>query len=150
MLHGSEYFSTKEFACKCGCGFGAQEYHIASDLIHALHCLRVKINLPFVVTSGARCLKHNTASEGGARSTHMAGGVGGECTKKYEGQCRAVDVSTSGWSMAHRAEAIQMALAMGLRVGMATTFLHFDVENAPFYGEGIWNYGAKENSTGGN
>jgi len=150
MLHGSKYFSAKEFRCKCGsCDFGGQEYHIASDLVHALHCLRIKLGVPFTITSGARCLKHNTAVGGGAKSTHMAGGVGGPCTPGYEGQCRAVDIDTTSWSITLRAEAVQMALVMGLRVGMATTFLHFDVENAPYYAEGMWNYGLKEDSSGG-
>ena len=149
MLHGSKYFSAKEFACKCGCGFGSKDEQIASDLIHGMHMLRMKIGLSFSITSGGRCLKHNTAVAGGARSTHLPGGVGGPCTPEYTGQVRAADVDTSAWSMEHRATALSLALAMGMRVGIATTFLHFDVENAPYYSEGVWNYGAKENSTGG-
>lgn len=148
MLHGSKYFSTKEFACKCGCGFGTQEEHIASDLVHALHCLRIKLGVPFKITSAARCPEHNATVGGGSKSTHLPG-TSGQCTPGYEGQCRAVDVSTASWSITLRAEAVQMALVMGLRVGMATTFLHFDVENAPYYAEGMWNYGLKEDSSGG-
>ncbi len=148
MLYGSKYFDVKEFACKCGCGLGTIETQIAPDLIHALHCLRIKVGVPFKITSGVRCLKHNAAVGGGLRSTHLLG-VGGQCTPGYEGQLRAVDVDTSGWSITIRAEIIQMALSMGLRVGISTTFLHFDIENAPYYAEGLWNYGAKEDSSGG-
>lgn len=148
MLHGSKYFEAKEFACKDGCGFGSKEEHLAADLIHALHCIRMKIGVPFKVTSGARCAKHNTDTRGGKRSTHMAG-VKDACTPGYEGQCRAADIDITSWSITLRAEATQIALAMGLRVGVATTFLHFDVENAPFYTEGMWNYGSNEDSSGG-
>ena len=147
MLHGSKYFSAKEFVCKCGCGLGSVEATIAPDLIHALHVLRMNLNVPFTITSGARCVKHNTSVGGGTRSTHLPG-VLGQCTPGYEGACRAADIDTTSWTITLRAEAIQLALAMGLRVGVATTFLHFDCENAPFYGEGLWNYAAKENSTG--
>jgi hypothetical protein len=148
MLHSSKYFSAKEFACKCGCGFGSSEVTIADDLIHALHCLRIKLGVPFKITSGARCVTHNTTVGGGTKSTHLPG-VLGQCTPGYEGLTRAADIDTTGWSITLRAEAVQMALAMGLRVGIATTFLHFDVENAPYYGEGMWNYGLKEDSSGG-
>ena len=148
MLHGSKYFSAKEFACKCGCGFGLMDEDIAPDLIHALHCLRVRLDVPFIITSGARCEKHNAAQNGGSRSTHLPGAVT-SCTPGYEGQCRAVDISTALWSITLRAEAVQMALALGLRVGFAPTFLHFDVEGVPYYGEGMWNYGSKENSSVG-
>lgn len=148
MLHGSKYFSAKEFACKDGCGFGLKEPDIASDLVHALHCLRRKLGVPFKITSGARCQKHNVAVGGGSRSTHLPG-LAPFCTPDYVGQCRAADIDTTSWSITLRAEAVLMALAMGLRVGMATTFLHFDVETAPYYGEGMWNYGRKDDSLGG-
>jgi hypothetical protein len=148
MMHGSKYFSAKEFMCKCGCGFGSRETDIADDLVHALHCLRMKLGVPFKITSAGRCVAHNAKVGGGARSTHLPG-VKGLCTPDYEGKSRAVDVDTAMWSITLRAEAIQMALAMGLRVGIATTFLHFDVENAPYYGEGLWNYSLKEDSSGG-
>lgn len=148
MLHGSKYFSAKEFACKCGCGVGTTEETIAPDLIHALHCLRMKLGVSFKVTSGARCVTHNLAVGGGVKSTHLLGAPG-QCTPGYEMQCRAADIDTTSWSITLRAEAVQMALVMGLRVGMATTFLHFDVENAPYYAEGMWNYSLKEDSSGG-
>lgn len=149
MLHGSKYFSIKEFACKCGtCVLGLSDNDVTPDLIHALHVLRIKLGVPFKVTSGLRCVKHNTTVGGGTKSTHLPG-VAGLCTPGYEMQGRAVDIDTTGWSITLRAEAVQLALAMGLRVGMATTFLHFDVENAPYYGEGMWNYGLKEDSSGG-
>lgn len=145
MLHGSQYFSINEFACKDGCGFGKDEKHIALELVFALHLLRRALNVPFTITSGARCAKHNAVEGGKSRSTHLAG-VKGQCTPEYEGQCRAVDIQTFAWSTDLRGRAVDMALSMGLRVGLATTFLHFDVESTPYYSKGIWNYSANEDS----
>jgi len=149
MLHGSKYFSAKEFACADGCGFGMKDDDIAPNLVHFLHTIRAKLAVPFYITSGARCEKHNKAVDGGMRSTHLPGGVGGPCSPEYTGQCRAADVSIEKWSMPIRGRAIQMALSLGLRVGIATGFIHFDVETEPYYTDGVWNYGSKENSSGG-
>lgn len=146
MLYGSKYFSIKEFACKCGCGLGTQESDIVPDLVYGLHLLRAKLALAFTITSGCRCIKHNTAVKGGLRSTHVPGVVA-QTQPEWIGKCRAADIDTSLWSTVTRAEAIVAALGMGMRVGIATTFLHFDVESAPFYSEGVWNYGSSENSS---
>ena len=145
MLHGSSYFSSKEFACKCGCGFGTLETDIAPELIFALHILRQSLNIPFVVTSGARCVNHNTNQGGKPKSTHLPG-VKGLCTPSYVGKCRAVDIQSVAWSTDLRGRAVVLALSMGLRVGLATTFIHVDVESPPYYSEGIWNYSASEDS----
>jgi hypothetical protein len=145
-MYTSKYFAQKEFACKCGCGFGTKPEDIAPDIYFALHILRAKLQIPFKLTSAARCLKHNQSVNGGLRSTHLAG-VSGDCTPDFAGKCRAVDVDTIKWSTAQRGEAIAMAHAMGLRVGIATTFLHFDCESEPYYREGVWNYGANESSS---
>lgn len=146
-MHGSPYFSPKEFACKCGCAFGTLESHIAADLVIRLHVLRQKLAIPFVLTSAARCEAHNTKVGGGAKSTHKAG-VKGQCTPGYEGQSRAADVDTQAWSTDLRGRAVALALALGLRVGISTAFLHLDVEQLPYYSIGLWNYGAGENSSG--
>lgn len=148
-MYTSPFFAQKEFACKCGCGFGSKAEDIATDLYFALHILRVRVGVSFKLTSAARCVKHNKSVNGGERSTHLPGEAG-SCTPVFVGKCRAVDVDTSRWSMDLRAKAIATALAMGLRVGISTTFLHFDCEKAPYYTEGIWNYGLNETSSGGN
>ena len=146
MLHGSAYFMPKEFACRCGCGFGLQSADVAMELVFTLHLLRRSLAVPFVITSGARCVKHNTAEGGKSKSTHLAG-VKGLCTPGYEGQCRAADIQITDWSTELRGRAVAQALAMGLRVGVAATFLHLDVESPPYYSEGLWNYGAVEDSS---
>ena len=141
MLYSSLYFTTSEFACKCGCGFGSVEADIAPDLVHALHILRLRAKSPFVITSAARCAKHNASEGGAARSTHLPG-LKGQCTPSYEGKCRAVDIKTVSWNQGLRDRIVAMALAMGLRVGVATTFLHLDIESAPHYPTPSWTYGA--------
>jgi hypothetical protein len=146
MLHGSEYFSASELTCKCGCGFGSLGGDIAVDLIFSLHIIRKLLAVPFVLTSGARCAQHNTAVGGSVKSTHLAG-VKGRCTPGYEGRCRAVDIQTTAWSTELRGRAVSLALAMGLRVGIASTFIHLDVEDSPYYREGIWNYSSSEDSS---
>jgi len=147
MLHSSQYFSPTEMSCKCGCGFGGNETDIAKELIFTLHILRRALAVPFTITSGARCAKHNIAEGGKPKSTHLAG-VKGLCTPGYEGQCRAVDISTLAWSTELRGRAVALALALSLRVGISANFLHFDAELRPYYSPGIWNYGANESSGG--
>lgn len=146
MLYGSSYFSIKEFACKCGCGLGTKESDIVPDLVYGLHMLRAKLGVAFTITSGCRCVTHNTNVNGGTRSTHLPG-VSSQTKPEWIGKCRGADISTVGWDMTVRAEALHAALSMGMRVGIAATFLHFDVESLPFYREGIWNYGSNENSS---
>jgi len=145
MLHGSQYFSPAEMSCKCGCGFGSRETDTAKELVFALHILRQALAVPVLIASGARCVKHNIVEGGKPKSTHLAG-VKGLCTPGYEGKCRAVDIQTVAWSTELRGHAVALALSMGMRVGIATTFLHFDVENMPYYSEGLWNYSANEDS----
>ena len=147
MLHGSKYFSIKEFRCKCkACDFGTKEEHIAADLVHLLHVLRANLGVPFVITSGARCAQYNKSVGGGERSTHKAG-VPLDCTPGYEGQCRAADIDISQWSAFQRGSVVRAALSCGARIGIADTFLHIDVEKIPHYVEGMWNYSSGEDSS---
>lgn len=145
MLHGSAYFSASEFACRCKCGFGSTDIDIPQDFVYALHTLRRLLSVPFVITSAARCAKHNTAEGGAKKSAHLPG-MKGQCTPSYEGQCRAVDIQTTSWSCELRGRAVVLALALGLRVGLHKDFLHFDCELRPYYNPGIWLYGTGETS----
>lgn len=141
-MYTSPFFAQKEFACKCGCGFGSKPEHIATDIYFALHLLRVKLGVAFKINSAARCTKHNKKVGGGTRSTHLAAIAG-----SFIGKSRGVDIDTTTWSIYQRGEAVTMALAMGLRVGIDAKFLHFDCERMPYYKEGLWNYGADESSS---
>jgi hypothetical protein len=140
MLFESPYFSIEEFACKCGCGFGTKEEDIAHELVYQLDLMRRQLNVPFKITSAARCVKHNHDVGGKPNSTHLPGDPA-TCTPIWKGQSRAVDISTVTWTGDQKALAVIAALTNGMRVGLAKSFLHFDVEHQlPTYSEKIWIY----------
>ena len=66
---GTKYFSDKELSCKCGCGFMITD----ESFLSRLDAAREIAGIPFVVTSAARCLKHNKAVGGVDSSAHTKG-----------------------------------------------------------------------------
>ena len=62
------YFKDKEFACRC-CG----RLLICSELIEKLNAARSQAGIPFIITSGYRCNKHNENIAGVAESSHTRG-----------------------------------------------------------------------------
>jgi hypothetical protein len=140
MLFNYPHFDIAEFTCKCGCGFGSKPEDIAEDLVHKLEILRVQMGIPLKITSAARCAKHNAEVGGRPNSTHLAGDPA-TCSKIWVGKSRAADISTIGWTGDQKAKAVCTTLLAGMRVGLAKTFLHFDVERQlPTYEERIWIY----------
>lgn len=65
----SKNFDSKEFACKCGCGYDT----ISPKLIDRLQDIREEWTLPVVVNSGCRCPVHNASVGGGRNSYHLNG-----------------------------------------------------------------------------
>lgn len=63
-----KFFNQKEFDCKCGCGATAK-----SEFIHKLDFARFVSSVPYVITSGMRCLNHNRAIGSSDTSTHVKG-----------------------------------------------------------------------------
>ena len=55
-----ENFKEKEFECKCGCGLN----NIDKDLVLLLDKARAECNIPFIINSATRCLKHNKDKKG--------------------------------------------------------------------------------------
>jgi uncharacterized protein YcbK (DUF882 family) len=51
------YFNRYDFKCKCGCGFN----NIDTEFVDKLNEAREIAGVPFVITSGCRCRKHNAA-----------------------------------------------------------------------------------------
>jgi len=65
----SKYFSRKEFACRCNCGFATVDV----ELIEVLQTLRYKFNKPVTITSGCRCPEYNEKIGGSYGSKHKQG-----------------------------------------------------------------------------
>jgi hypothetical protein len=64
----SKHFSMSEFACKCRCSMSLS---IAPDLLQLLEYIRLATGEPILITSGARCKKHNTKVGGAPNSWHV-------------------------------------------------------------------------------
>jgi len=65
----SEFFSRREFACKCGCGFDT----VDAELLEVLEDLRRYFCTRVYIISGCRCLKRNLQVNGSPGSKHMEG-----------------------------------------------------------------------------
>ena len=112
------YFTTTEFSCPCGCGFGRKQEDINKDLLDKLNMMRILYGEPMVVLSGARCEEYNRSVGGVEDSAHLPHAI--------TGQCRAVDILVR--SSSARFTLINLGLKLGItRFGLATTFLHMDV-----------------------
>ena len=115
-----KYFKMSEFACKCGCG----ESNMNSTLLKMLDMARGMANVPFVITSGYRCEKHNKAIGGSETSSHTKG--------------LAVDIRTSTSSERH-AILRYVIMAGATRIGIAKDFIHVDIDSSK-PDELIWLY----------
>lgn len=62
------FFSEAETACRCGCGM-----NVSPQLIDKLNEARSLAGVPFVITSGARCVAHNRKVGGTPNSSHIRG-----------------------------------------------------------------------------
>lgn len=62
-------FSPKEFECKCGCG----KMNMKKEHMDKLFRARINAGIPFIITSGSRCLEHNNFVGGSATSDHLKG-----------------------------------------------------------------------------
>lgn len=118
-LYGTDsYFTTKEFECKCGCGFGSTEKDISEKLICYLNEVRELINQPLTVTSGARCKEYNLSINGSINSAHLP--------NPNSNQCEAVDIKVISGSM--RWGIVRLGVYCGFRrMGVDKHFIHLDV-----------------------
>lgn len=65
----SAKFSRSEFACHCGCGFNT----VDTELLGVLEDVREYFNEPVIISSGCRCIPHNTNVGGAPSSQHTKG-----------------------------------------------------------------------------
>jgi len=105
----SEYFTDKEFECRCGCGLNKT----TDTLILLLDYLRDKIGEPVYINSGTRCERHNTAVGGAPRSQHLLG--------------TAADIRCNGMSAHEVHELISTEFPTSLGLGRYNSFTHVDV-----------------------
>lgn len=106
----STHFSSREFACGCGCGYD----DISLDLVAMLEMIRDAVgSSPLRVSSGCRCQRHNQDVGGAANSAHLRG--------------TAVDLYVTDADQRFRlvAAAIQAGIR---RIGVARTFIHLDID----------------------
>ena len=114
-----KHFKREEFCCKCGCGLCNPH----PQLVRALDLARNKAMVPFKISSGCRCEKHNEAVGGTKSSSHITG--------------YAVDLS-------YESGRIGIALLKALtpffdRIGIGNGFIHIDIDpNKP--SPTLWTY----------
>jgi hypothetical protein len=100
------YFTTEEFACKCGCGFKAVDSLFRAQLEKA----REISGVPYIINSGCRCENHNRAV-GSTSRNHTSG--------------KAVDIKALNGST--RGKILKGLYRAGFtRVGIADTYIHVD------------------------
>ena len=125
------YFTSQEFACRCGCGAGTDRQDVSDVLLRKLNDLRTLIG-PVVLTSAARCVAHNQREGGKTNSAHLT--IPGKIP------CKAVDIRVT--DPQHRAKVITGVQAVGfVRRGEARSFIHVDVGEPPMYPQHVvWTY----------
>jgi len=109
----SENFNRSEFSCKCGCGLAC----ISDHLISFLQSVRTALGESMVVTSGTRCSEWNAECGGSAGSSHVP---------DSNGLSYAVDIGCN--NSIYRQKLLEAATPVFDRIGIAKTFIHFDVD----------------------
>ena len=111
------HFKKSEFTCRCGCGANGIDY----DFVKQLDRAREIAGVPFIITSGYRCPRHD--AEVGGSGNHQRG--------------LAADIAVH--SIKERKEILVGLLIAGFkRIGIGKEFLHVDA--VPDNPEGIWVY----------
>jgi zinc D-Ala-D-Ala carboxypeptidase len=114
-----KYFKIDEVACRCGCGKTPTD-----DFMKKLEQLREKFGRPMRVTSGARCLDHNSRVRGSEKSKHLDG--------------IAADIDARGQDAS---DLFDLAKEFGFwGRGIAKTFIHLDTR--PYEERTVWQYGS--------
>ena len=102
-----KYFKIEDFDCQETC-----ENDMSEQFIHSLDQLRAACGFPFIVTSGYRSpTGHSIEKAKNSQGTHAQG--------------IAADIAVNGG--VERRAIVNHALAMGMSVGVAKTFVHVDI-----------------------
>jgi len=104
------HFTYGELNCRCGCGMECD-----IRLVEKLEALRLIIEEPIIIHSGARCPNHNKAVGGADDSWHMKG----------------LAIDTYVRNSRHRRKLVENAIAVGFTgIGIAKIFTHLDLRPA--------------------
>jgi uncharacterized protein YcbK (DUF882 family) len=122
----SLHFFEDEFKCKCGlCQF---DEWIDSVFIDKLESIRIDVDFPLIITSGARCATHNANVGGVLNSAHV---VDKDWTAK------AADIQTSHLDGVEKYALLKAAFKYNMRgIGIADSFFHFDNKKR----RALWTY----------
>ncbi len=105
------YFRSKEFDCRCGCGKNNIDPALVANLNLVREHAGTPPGMPLVVDSGCRCTTHNAHVGGSPTSSHLTG---------HAADIRAINEST-------RFKIVASALIHGInRIGIGKTFIHLD------------------------
>ena len=117
-----KFFTAEEFKCPC-CG----KNHIRRKLVLKLDLAREIAGVPFFITSGYRCAKHNKDIGGSKTSSHLKG--------------LAADIAVQN-------NIVRLKILKGLiiagfrRIGIGKDFIHCDIDdNKP---NNLWLYPVKK------
>lgn len=108
----TNYFSRKELECKC-CGVCL----VSDDLIMRLNQAREMAGIPFIITSGYRCQKHNEEVGGVPTSAHTKG-LAVDIAFKNSNQCFKI------------VRALYDAGFKRIGINFAKSFVHCDIDNS--------------------
>lgn len=108
------YFEAKEFACNC-----CNTFQLAEGVLQKLEELRGELGQVMLLTSAARCRKHNKSVGGHSRSLHVF-----DKPHHKTGGCCAFDVKKTSEEFA--AKLIKLAWLKGWSIGISNSFIHID------------------------
>ena len=108
----ANYFTRKELECRC-CG----KCLISDELLSRLNQAREMAGIPFVITSGYRCEKHNEEVGGKPTSAHMSG--------------KAVDIAFKTSNQCFKiVKALYDSGFKRIGINFAKSFVHCDVDGS--------------------
>lgn len=110
------YFQPSELKCPC-CGLSCFD----PKMLDILNQARESFGRPIIITSGCRCVKHNTAVGGASHSAHLPG---------LDGFCHATDIKCL--SDLTRATLHKIFYDLEIR-RFEVSDLHIHVDRADFY-----------------
>lgn len=114
----SPYFTRKEFACQCGCGYDT----VDAALLTILEGIRSLYGAPVTVTSGCRCDSHNRNVGGSKNSQHRMG--------------KAADIKVQGVDPTEVYDQLDNVMQGWGGLGLYESWVHVDVRDEPARWEG--------------